>query len=143
MQDPLKPKTGPAPTGAAVRISKAVASAAAGTPASTVRLNKRMAELGLCSRREADDWIARGWVRVNGAPAVMGQPVVFDARIEVDRQAEQQQRQQVTILINKPVGYVSGQAEDGHEPAVVLVQPQNRWRECNSRMRWGDRKSVV
>ena len=31
----------------------------------------------------------------------------------------------------------SGQAEDGHEPAVVLVQPENRWRECNSRMRWG------
>ncbi len=96
-----------------------------------------MAELGLCSRREADDWIIKGWVRVNGAPAVMGQPVALDARIEVDRQAEQQQRQQVTILINKPVGYVSGQAEDGHEPAVVLVQPQNRWRECNSRMRWG------
>ena len=103
----------------------------------TVRLNKRMAELGLCSRREADDWIARGWVRVNGAPAVMGQPVAVDARIEIDRQAEQQQRQLVTVLINKPVGYVSGQADDGHEPAVVLVQPQNRWRECNSRMRWG------
>ena len=136
MQDPLKP--GPKPVGAAVRIPKAAAPAAApGAPAATVRLNKRMAELGLCSRREADDWIARGWVRVNGAPAVMGQPVAVDARIEIDRQAEQQQRQQVTILINKPVGYVSGQAEDGHEPAVVLVQPQNRWRECNSRMRWG------
>ena len=103
----------------------------------TIRLNKRMADLGLCSRREADDWIARGWVRVNGAPAVMGQPVAINARIEVAREAEQQQRQQVTILINKPVGYVSGQAEDGHEPAVALVQPENRWRECNSRMRWG------
>lgn len=132
------PPQPPAPT--AVRI-RAAAALPAGTPgASTgtpIRLNKRMAELGLCSRREADDWIARGWVRVNGSPAVMGQPVAPDARIEVDRQAEQQQRQQVTILINKPVGYVSGQAEDGHEPAVVLVQPQNRWRECNSRMRWG------
>jgi 23S rRNA pseudouridine2604 synthase len=138
MQDPLKPGAGPKPVGAAVRIPKAAAPATApGAPAATVRLNKRMAELGMCSRREADDWIARGWVRVNGAPAVMGQPVAVDARIEIDRQAEQQQRQQVTILINKPVGYVSGQAEDGHEPAVVLVQPQNRWRECNSRMRWG------
>lgn len=136
MQDPLKPGPGPKPAGAAVRIPKAPA-AAPGAPAPTVRLNKRMAELGLCSRREADDWIARGWVRVNGAPAVMGQPVAVDARIEIDRQAEQQQRMQVTILINKPVGYVSGQAEDGHEPAVVLVQPQNRWRECNSHMRWG------
>lgn len=133
--------TPPKPTApAAVRI-RAAAALPAGTPGAstgtTIRLNKRMAELGLCSRREADDWIARGWVRVNGAPAVMGQPVALDARIEVDRQAEQQQRQQVTILINKPVGYVSGQAEDGHEPAVVLVQPQNRWSECNSRMRWG------
>ncbi len=133
MNDPLKPGTLPKPPGSAVRIAKP----AAGDPVLTMRLNKRMAELGICSRREADDWIARGWVRVNGQPAVMGQPVALNARIDIDRQAEQQQRQQVTILINKPVGYVSGQAEDGHEPAVVLVQPQNRWRECNSRMRWG------
>ena len=121
------------PASPATRIRGADAAAAG----ATVRLNKRMAELGLCSRREADDWIARGWVRVDGAPAVIGQPVAANARIEVARQAEQQQRQQVTILINKPVGYVSGQAEDGHEPAVALVQPQNRWRDCNSRMRWG------
>ena len=132
MSDQHSPKL---PVSGAVRIRTTPASTDA--PAPTVRLNKRMAELGLCSRREADDWIARGWVRVNGAPAVMGQPVAVNARIEVAREAEQQQRQQVTILINKPVGYVSGQAEDGHEPAVVLVQPENRWRECNSRMRWG------
>ena len=140
MAAPVSPTSPTPPKSAAVRI-RAAAVTAAGLPGAstgtTVRLNKRMAELGLCSRREADDWIIKGWVRVNGAPAVMGQPVALDARIEVDRQAEQQQRQQVTILINKPVGYVSGQAEDGHEPAVVLVQPQNRWRECNSRMRWG------
>ena len=107
------------------------------SPDAAVRLNKRMAELGLCSRREADDWIARGWVQVNGQPAVLGQPVPADARIEVHRQAQQQQRQQVTILMNKPVGYVSGQAEDGHAPAASLVQPGNRWRECASHMRWG------
>ena len=134
MQQPSDSKKPMSPTGPAVRIAKP----GAGEPAPiTVRLNKRMAELGICSRREADDWITRGWVRVNGQPAVIGQPVAVNARIDIDRQAEQQQRQQVTILINKPVGYVSGQAEDGHEPAVVLVQPQNRWRECNSRMRWG------
>ena len=133
MSHPTDPKKPLNPTGPAVRIAKP----AAGEPVLTMRLNKRMAELGICSRREADDWIARGWVRVNGQPAVIGQPVALNARIEIDRQAEQQQRQQVTILINKPVGYVSAQAEDGHEPAVVLVQPQNRWAECNSRMRWG------
>ena len=123
------------PAAGAVRIR--ATPAADGAPAPTVRLNKRMADLGLCSRREADDWLARGGVRVNGLPAVMGQPVAATARIDVAREAEQQQRQQVTILITQPVGYVSGQAEDGHEPAVALVQPENRWRECNSRMRWG------
>ena len=131
--------TAPPPPSGARRIPKTVTPGtlpSSGAPA-TIRLNKRMAELGMCSRREADDWIDRGWVRVNGKPAVMGQPVSLSDRIEVAQQAEHQQRQQVTILINKPVGYVSGQAEDGHEPAVVLVQPQNRWTECNSRMRWG------
>ena len=135
IRPPLVARPQPQPVGTAVRIAKPVPPT--GTPTATIRLNKRMAELGLCSRREADAWIERGWVRVNGTPAVMGQPVAIDARIEIDRQAEQQQRLQVTILINKPVGYVSGQAEDGHEPAVALVQPGNRWSECNSRMRWG------
>src|SRR5216117_107110 len=118
MQDPLKPTTGPAPTGAAVRIPKAVATSAAGAPAVSVRLNKRMAELGLCSRREADDWIAQGWVKVNGRVAEMGVKVTPADHIEVDKKAQHQQQQQVTILLNKPMGYVSGQAEDGHDPAV-------------------------
>ena len=95
----------------------------------TSRLNKRMAELGLASRREADAWIERGWVKVNGLVAQMGQQVDPQDRIEVDKKAQGQQAQQVTILLHKPIGYVSGQAEDGHEPAVVLVQSRNRWRD--------------
>ena len=50
----------------------------AGNPG-TSRLNKRMAELGMASRREADDWIARGWVKVNGEVATMGMQVTPDA----------------------------------------------------------------
>jgi 23S rRNA pseudouridine2604 synthase len=93
------------------------------------RLNKRMAELGLCSRREADLWISQGWVKVNGQPAEMGVKVVPSDRIEVDRKAEGHQATQVTILLHKPMGYVSGQAEDGHEPAVMLINPRTHWRE--------------
>ena len=104
--------------------------------AQSVRLNKRMADLGLCSRRQADDWIARGWVRVDGRTAVLGQAVSLQAHIEADRQARERQRQQVTVLINKPVGFVSGQAEDGYRPAASLIQPANRWRECSSATRW-------
>ena len=35
----------------------------------------------------------------------------------------------MTVLLNKPVGYVSGQAEDGYRPARVLVTPENRLRD--------------
>ncbi len=98
-----------------------------------MRLNKRMAELGLASRREADDWIAKGWVTVNGKVAEMGMQVLPTVRIEIDKRAQGQQANQVTILINKPLGLVSGQAEDGHQPAITLVQPQNRWAEDNAR----------
>ncbi|MBK9441537.1 MAG: rRNA pseudouridine synthase [Comamonadaceae bacterium] len=99
----------------------------------TLRLNKRMAELGLASRREADDWIAKGWVKVNGRVAEMGMQVSPDVHIEIDKQAQGQQANQVTVLINKPLGLVSGQAEDGHQPAITLVQPQNRWAQDNAR----------
>jgi 23S rRNA pseudouridine2604 synthase len=102
----------------------------------TSRLNKRMAELGMCSRREADDWIGRGWVRVNGQVAPMGLQVTPDARIEVDPKARGQQDQQVTILMNKPMGYVSGQAEDGHQPAVTLVGSASHWNGDASRLRF-------
>ena len=109
-------------------------SAPAGVNSSgTLRLNKRMAELGLASRREADDWIGRGWVKVNGEVATMGMQVSPDVRIEIAKQAQGQQANQVTILLNKPMGIVSGQAEDGHQPAITLIQPQNRWAEDNAR----------
>jgi len=102
----------------------------------TVRLNKRLADLGLCSRREADEWIERGWVRVNGAPGVMGQKVAPQDHVSVDRQADAAQAARVTILLHKPVGYVSGQAEDGHQPAVTLIGARSHWRGDAARTRF-------
>jgi 23S rRNA pseudouridine2604 synthase len=106
------------------------------TPSELSRLNKRMAELGLCSRREADAWIEQGWVLVNGRPAEMGVKVGPQDRVEIDPRAKGHQQTQVTILLHKPMGYVSGQAEDGHEPAVTLIQARNRWREDTSKHRF-------
>jgi len=94
-----------------------------------VRLNKRLSDLGHCSRREGDEWIERGWVRVNGVVAQMGQTVTDGDHIEVAPQASAHQDARVTILLHKPVGYVSGLPEDGHESAAVLVQPRTRWRD--------------
>ena len=96
-----------------------------------------MSELGIASRREADEWIAQGWVRVDDQVVKeLGSRVLPGQRVTVDAKAKYQQAQRVTVLINKPVGYVSGQAEDGYEPAVVLVTPQNQWREDHSGTRF-------
>ncbi|HEX6703650.1 MAG TPA: pseudouridine synthase [Albitalea sp.] len=109
---------------------------AADTPGS-MRLSKRMSELGLASRREADEWIPKGWVRVDGrVVSELGSRVLPGQHITIDAKARSQQAQKVTVLLNKPVGYVSGQAEDGYEPAVVLVTPQNQWREDRSGIRF-------
>lgn len=96
-----------------------------------------MAELGLASRREADEWIAKGWVRVDGeAVSELGSRVGPHQRITVDPAAREAQARRVTILLHKPVGYVSGQAEDGYQPASALVRAENRWRGDRSGIRW-------
>ncbi|EGF31918.1 putative pseudouridylate synthase [Oxalobacteraceae bacterium IMCC9480] len=89
-----------------------------------------MSELGLCSRREADVWIEKGWVRVDGkVVSELGSKVLPSQHVTIERQAAAEQSKLVTILINKPMGYVSGQAEDGYQPAVTLIKPENRWAE--------------
>ena len=109
----------------------APASAAAQRPTAAatdgVRVSKLITERGLASRREADDWIAAGWVSVGGRLAELGQRVAPDAVITIDPRARVEQARQVTVLLNKPVGLVSGQPEDGYEPAITLVTAANRW----------------
>lgn len=92
------------------------------------RLSKRMAELGLCSRREADEWIVNGWVKVDGVIIeTLGTRIDPNAEIIISSYAQEQQAETVTIILHKPVGYVSGQAEDGYQPAIVLIHPDNQW----------------
>uniref|UniRef100_UPI0038BAFBB0 pseudouridine synthase n=1 Tax=Caballeronia grimmiae TaxID=1071679 RepID=UPI0038BAFBB0 len=96
-----------------------------------------MSELGLCSRREADEWIEKGWVLVDGEVMdTLGTRIRPGQNIEVLPAAHSAQSQLVTILLHKPVGYVSGQAEDGYEPAVTLVNPSNHWEEDRSGIRF-------
>ncbi len=86
-----------------------------------------MAERGLCSRREADGYIERGLVFVNGERvSTLGMRAAPDAVITLSSGAKAHQAKQATILLHKPIGYVSGQAEDGHKPASVLITPENQ-----------------
>ena len=106
------------------------------TPGS-MRLSKRMSELGIASRREADEWIPKGWVRVDGKVVTeLGSRVLPGQLISIEAKARDAQALKVTVLLHKPIGYVSGQAEDGYEPASVLVTPQNQWREDRSGIRF-------
>jgi len=94
-----------------------------------VRVSKLMAERGLCSRREADAYIERGWVFVDGQRITeLGTRAPESARITLAPEARSRQEEQVTILLNKPVGYVSGQPEPGFQPAVTLIGRDTQWR---------------
>ncbi|MDP3539317.1 MAG: pseudouridine synthase [Azonexus sp.] len=91
-----------------------------------IRLSKVMSERGMCSRREADLWIERGWVLVNGERiSELGSRIAADAEIVISKEAEKDQAKQVTILLNKPIGYVSGQPEDDCKPAVTLISAES------------------
>ena len=90
-----------------------------------IRISKLMAERGLCSRREADEYIERGWVYVDGERvSQLGARALPSQTITLDKRAEGLSK--VTILLHKPVGFVSGQAEDGYKPAVTLITPANQ-----------------
>ena len=103
----------------------------------SLRLSKRMSELGIASRREADEWIEKGYVRVDGRiVSELGSRVGPDQHVTVDARARQLQAKKVTILLNKPIGFVSAQAEDGHQPAALLITPQNQWRQDRSAIRF-------
>jgi 23S rRNA pseudouridine2604 synthase len=129
-QHDRKPSVAPAAGHTPVASTAGPVPAPAALATDHPRLSKRMSELGHCSRREADEWIENGWVTVDGAVvSTLGTRVAPEARIEIDPAARRHQGEQVTILVNKPIGYVSGQAEDGYQPASVLIRPENRWAE--------------
>lgn len=93
-----------------------------------VRLSKLMSEQGLCSRREADSYIEQGLVFVDGERiSELGTKILPTQKITLAKGAQVQQQSRVTILLHKPVGYVSGQAEDGYQPAATLISAASRF----------------
>lgn len=102
-----------------------------------IRLSKLMSEQGLCSRREADSYIEQGLVFVDGERiSELGTRILPTQKITLAEGARIQQQARVTILLHKPVGYVSGQAEDGYKPAVTLITAGNRSSDDQSPLRF-------
>ena len=69
-----------------------------------MRLNKYLSETGMCSRREADQWIEAGRVTVNGARAMLGTQVAEGDEVRVDGQPLRGKPRRVYLALNKPVG---------------------------------------
>lgn len=92
-----------------------------------------MAQQGICSRREADVFIERGWVYVDGEQvSVLGTKIDPAQSITLDERAVAEQSGAVTILLNKPVGYVSGQPEKGYKAAVSIISRASRFKGDDS-----------
>ncbi len=91
-----------------------------------LRLSKLMSERGLCSRREADELISKGQVFVDGVQIKeLGTKVTRAVQIELGARAIEKQSRLVTVILNKPIGYVSSQPEPGYQPAIQLLTEEN------------------
>jgi 23S rRNA pseudouridine2604 synthase len=69
-----------------------------------MRINKYISETGVCSRREADSWIAAGRVSINSVTATLGSKVNDGDQVSVDGKPIGAKKQHVYIALNKPIG---------------------------------------
>ena len=92
-----------------------------------VRVSKLLSELGLCSRREADSYIEQGLVTVDGEVVnELGVRAYRHQKIELQSGAKAQQASRITVILNKPVGYISHyDDEQEYQPAASLITPEN------------------
>lgn len=94
----------------------------------SVRLNKFIAESGICSRREADRFIEKGVVLINGRKAKVGDPVMPGDRVTVNGlQLEPRvSEDKIYIAVNKPVGVTCTTEESTRGNIVEFVNHSAR-----------------
>ena len=86
------------------------------------RVNRWLAQSGVCSRREAEALIAQGLVSIDGEPvADPGRKIETGQTLTLADAAQSQLGEALTIMIHKPMGIVSSQPENGQIPAVRLL----------------------
>jgi 23S rRNA pseudouridine2604 synthase len=96
------------------------------------RVNRWLAQNGVCSRREAEGLIARGLVSIDGETvADVGRKILSGQTLTLTDDASGAAGAKLSIVLHKPVGYVSGQPEHGQVPAVRLLKRDALWGESD------------
>jgi pseudouridine synthase len=88
-----------------------------------MRLNKFIAENSGVSRREADDLIAASKVAVDGEVAILGQRITEVSKVIINDKELKPREDHITVLLNKPVGYLSSRASQGGDKTVYDLLP--------------------
>jgi len=89
------------------------------------RVNRWLAQSGVCSRREAEDLIGRGLVFIDGARIDdVGRKIEPGQTLVLNDAAQDELLSSLTVVLNKPVGVVSSQPEGEQIPAVRLLTAQ-------------------
>lgn len=93
-----------------------------------VRLNKFISDTGMCSRREADRYIAQGNVFINGRKAIIGDLVKTGDRVRVNGMELEPRSEEdlVLIALNKPVGVTSTTEAGVRDNIVQFVNHSSR-----------------
>lgn len=86
-----------------------------------IRLNKFLAESGVCSRREADKLIAEGRVAINGKAAGLGASVHDGVSVTVNGKPVQRKNQKVVLAYYKPVGVTCTEKDRHAEKTITDV----------------------
>src|ERR1700731_3981590 len=86
------------------------------------RVNRWLAQMGVCSRREAEALIVDGLVSIEGATVEdVGRKILPGQTLTLADRAEASLGGQLTAVFHKPVGVVSAQPDPGQVPAVRLL----------------------
>lgn len=90
------------------------------------RINKWLGQSGVCSRREAEGLIADGFVSIDGEVVTdAGRKILPGQTLTLSDSATGALGAAITVMLHKPVGYVSGQPEPDKIPAVRLLTAAN------------------
>ena len=91
-----------------------------------IRLARRVAELAVCTRGEAEDYIRNGWVTVDGMVVETPQSRVTTEVVALDPAARKGPVEPATLLFHKPAGF---DAFSGIGSAAMGIGPETRWAE--------------